>query len=273
MAQAGLPRLLRDKICGSGITVDRPVRPVRHDLQSREHGGLSAFDDQQSLSGHGRVIKTVLFDLDGTLYDRDALVRSLAADQYLRFRDELQHVEQAQYVRRLVALDDHGYTPKEQVYAGLSREFRLEASLGQRLMTHFWSVYDDFCSVSDDTLETLELLRFRGKKLGIITNGRSERQQAKIDALGIRSFFDAIVVSEEEGVRKPDARIFLRALERCSASPARALYVGDHPRADVEGALNAGLSAAWKAVPYWRLNLARVPSIDRLSDVLDLVDD
>lgn len=218
------------------------------------------------------MITTVLFDLDGTLYDRDVLVRALAEDQYRQFQPELRSVPEAEYVRTLVELDRHGYRPKDEVYAIIGEELGLSMELRERLVTHFWSAYDSFCSLSNDTLDTLRGLESRGKKLGIITNGQSARQQSKIDALGIRAFFDAILVSEEEGLRKPDQRIFLRALDKCSASPAETLFVGDHPQADIEGALGAGLAAAWMAAPYWRLNVSSVPSLDRLSDVLSLID-
>ena len=73
------------------------------------------------------VITTVLFDLDGTLYNRDLLVRSLAERQYRAFVSELQHVGQSRYVDRLLELDDHGYQPKSDIYLTLVREFGFKA--------------------------------------------------------------------------------------------------------------------------------------------------
>ena len=51
-------------------------------------------------------------------------------------------------------------------------------------------------------------------KLAVITNGLEVRQQRKMDALGITTWFDAILISEVEGVKKPDAEIFERAATR-----------------------------------------------------------
>jgi putative hydrolase of the HAD superfamily len=218
------------------------------------------------------VISTVLFDLDGTLYDRDRLVRSLAAEQYRKFQTELQHVGQARYVERLIELDDHGYQPKRDVYATLAREYGLSPALERELESHFWSDYDRFCDLTQDTASTLGTLRDVGKRLGIITNGTAERQHAKIDALGIRSLFDVIIVSEEIGLRKPDPRIFDRALERCGSVHGEAVFVGDHPEADIEGAANAGLRAVWKSVPYWRLNRPDIPRINQLSELLTVLE-
>ena len=59
-------------------------------------------------------------------------------------------------------------------------------------------------------------------------------------------YFDtvAIAYSDEVGFRKPDGRIFRRALEALGVEPAQALHVGDNPDADVLGAQRAGMRAA-----------------------------
>ena len=217
------------------------------------------------------MASTVLFDLDGTLYDRDLLVRALAENQYDEFRGDLCHIDSARYVERLIELDDHGYRPKYKVYESLAQEFVLRPALQQNLEDHFWSTYDSFCVLPEDVTSTLNTLSANGKTLGIITNGSSERQQAKIDALGIRSWFNAIVVSEEVGLRKPDPAIFHKALSMSRSAPEDAIFVGDNPTADIEGAIGAGLRAVWKAVPYWHLARNDVPRIDRLSELLPLV--
>lgn len=216
------------------------------------------------------MITTVLFDLDGTLYDRDTLVRSLAAEQFNAFRAELEHIGRQAFVERLIELDEHGHGSKEALYRRMGEEWSLAPRLQALLLEHFWSSYDGHCTPHSDTLQTLRALKSDGKRLGIITNGGTARQNRKIDALGVRRFLDVILISEAEGLRKPDPAIFARALERCSAAPHEALYVGDHPRDDVEGARSAGLLAVWKAVPYWQLRTRGVRQIRRLGEILPL---
>jgi putative hydrolase of the HAD superfamily len=216
------------------------------------------------------MISTFLFDLDGTLYDRDALIRELATAQYATFRTELERVGAQRFSERLVELDDHGYAPKDRVYRQLGEEWGLSADVQRRLIAHFWSSYDGLCRLADDTRRTLETLKQRGKTLGLITNGGTERQNRKIDALGIRPLLDAVLISETEGVRKPDSAIFERALARCSAAAGETIYVGDHPQIDIEGARAAGLVPVWKTVPYWTLTVPSVRRIERLSELLDL---
>jgi putative hydrolase of the HAD superfamily len=92
----------------------------------------------------------------------------------------------------------------------------------------------------------------------------------KIEKTGVAPFFDAILVSDAEGIQKPDPRIFARALERCSVDAGESLFVGDHPEADIMGAKNAGLQPVWKRKPYWEVP-DDVPRIDQLSEVLSMV--
>jgi putative hydrolase of the HAD superfamily len=217
------------------------------------------------------LIKAVFFDLDGTLYDRDALVTRLVAEQFEAFQDELTGVTKDSFVDRIVELDDHGYRDKRDVYRTVAEEWSLAIDLRDRLHDHFWARYDTHCVLEEDVGRTLAALRRRGLKLAVNTNGSTERQRRKLEALGISLWFEAILISELEGVKKPDPEIFRRALLRCQVDATETLFVGDHPDADVGGALGAGLRAVWKVVPYWRC-AHNVPAVCRLSDILPMCD-
>ena len=86
--------------------------------------------------------------------------------------------------------------------------------------------------------------------LGVITNGSVRKQNVKIDTLGIRQYMDAIVISEQVGIEKPDKRIFHTAVSSISVKPPEAWFVGDHPINDVLGADEAGLTGIWMEVGY-----------------------
>jgi putative hydrolase of the HAD superfamily len=217
-------------------------------------------------------IKAVLFDLDDTLYDRYALVRRVVADQYDVFQHELHSVEKDDFVGRVVQLDDCGYADRRALYATVVGEYGLAPALIERLMENFLTSYDEKCELPEDTRLTLQTLRQNHMKLGVITNGGTERQRRKLDSLGVSSWFDVILISEMEGVRKPDAEIFHRAVARCGVKTSEAMFVGDHPETDIAGALRAGLHAVWKVTPYWPCNHP-VPFIERLSQILTICDD
>ncbi|HEX5926192.1 MAG TPA: HAD-IA family hydrolase [Baekduia sp.] len=73
-----------------------------------------------------------------------------------------------------------------------------------------------------------------------LTNGNADLQRT-----GVAHWFVGCVSAGDTGVGKPDARIFLAACERLSLPPADVLHVGDDLALDVDGALRAGMQAAW----------------------------
>jgi putative hydrolase of the HAD superfamily len=216
------------------------------------------------------MLKAVLFDLDGTLYDRDALVRVVAGAQFDAFREDLAGVDRNAFVERLFALDAHGYRDRASLYVELISELGLEAAVAHRLERDFSTRYLASCDATPDTTETLRLLKEHGLRLGVVTNGAARIQTEKLLALELTDYFDAILISEVEGVRKPDAEIFGRALERCQVRAHEAVFVGDNPEADIFGAMAAGLWPIWKRVPYWEMSDPSVPTIDVLSEILPM---
>ncbi|MBO0651275.1 HAD family hydrolase [Streptomyces triculaminicus] len=92
----------------------------------------------------------------------------------------------------------------------------------------------------------LAALRAAGWRLGVVTNGMTDNQTAKLRQAGLYDLVDAVVISQSVGVRKPDPQIFCHALATLGAKPSpRVVMVGDSLTADVGGALEAGLSALW----------------------------
>lgn len=78
-----------------------------------------------------------------------------------------------------------------------------------------------------------------------MTNGPTSQQRLKIQIVGLERYVDAVVISETEGVKKPDPRIFQSAAERLKTVLDGAWMIGDHPTADIEGARAIGLNTAW----------------------------
>ena len=83
------------------------------------------------------------------------------------------------------------------------------------------------------------------RAMGLVTNGPAEVQRAKISLLGLEAEVDFAVISGEVGVEKPDPAIFEIALERGGAPAGEAIYIGDSPEYDIEGARNAGIPSIW----------------------------
>ena len=186
--------------------------------------------------------RAIIFDLDMTLLDRRASV-----EQYLQGsleRLKLEPHEYSSYRERFHFFDLEGYGPKEVLFSSLQVEFALEHAV-QDLLEEFWAHMALYPHPFDDALETLTVLKSRGYKLGIVTNGQTSQQWGKIRNAALEPFFETIVVSETEGIQKPDPEIYARAGSRLNVPLAECLFVGDHPGNDVLGAARAGLKTAW----------------------------
>ena len=84
----------------------------------------------------------------------------------------------------------------------------------------------------------------RRYKLGIIANqnpGTADRMKK----YGISQFLDVIIASAEEGIEKPDPRIFELALDRTNCLPENAVMIGDRLDNDITPAKKAGLKTIW----------------------------
>jgi putative hydrolase of the HAD superfamily len=88
--------------------------------------------------------------------------------------------------------------------------------------------------------DALAALAARGYRVAAVSNsdGRAAEHLARLDLLDA---FEFVLDSRDEGVEKPDPRIFLRACERLGLPPGSCAYVGDVVAIDVLGARAAGL--------------------------------
>jgi putative hydrolase of the HAD superfamily len=213
------------------------------------------------------VIRGIIFDLDMTLLDRRACIALYL--QWSLERVGLPEHSHPKYQARFHALDRDGYGSKDELFACLIVEFALQHE-AQVLLEEFRKFIAMHPQPFPDALETVRTLKERGYALAIITNGRDVEQRAKIRNAQLELFFDTILISETEGIKKPDPEIFTRATSRLNLAPSDCLFVGDHPENDVMGAAKAGLKTAWLAQERDWLETTVKPDfiLERLSDLL-----
>ncbi len=89
----------------------------------------------------------------------------------------------------------------------------------------------------------LEELRADGFLLGLLTNGPPDLQRAKLRTTGIEDAFDAVVISGEAGVGKPNPEVFRIVLDQLDVDAAAGVMVGDNPRRDIAGGQAVGMRA------------------------------
>lgn len=97
----------------------------------------------------------------------------------------------------------------------------------------------------DKVKETLQELRSRGKGVYLLSNAQSDFTRPELELLGLTDCFDGIVISSEEGCKKPCAAFFNRLLERYGLNPRRCLMVGNDEYADIGGAAGVGMDSLY----------------------------
>jgi putative hydrolase of the HAD superfamily len=192
------------------------------------------------------VPHTILFDLDETLIDRTQSIGQYAARFHQDFADHLGPMTAPTIAATILTADERGYRPREALFGDLAQHlpWRTLPEI-TRLQTH-WETWFPVSSVAREGLvETLTALHAQGIRLGVVTNGAVQRQQPKIAHLQIRPYLSTVVISEAVQVKKPDPRIFARALAEVGCPASQAWFVGDHPVNDIRGAAGVGLRPIW----------------------------
>ncbi|WP_457809254.1 HAD family hydrolase [Kushneria sp. EE4] len=195
-------------------------------------------------------VAALSLDLDDTLWDFDAAVRGAEAALYHWL---LQHAplttavlaEPAslqQYRQRMAMLrPDLVDTPAQLRKASIHEVLRLageDPALSERAYAVFYAARQQV-TLFEDALPALEWLSHR-YPIVAISNGNAD-----LDMIGLRHFFRGALFSADLGIAKPDPRMFEIAADVLQVVPAQALHIGDDWQLDVQGALSAGLKAAW----------------------------
>jgi putative hydrolase of the HAD superfamily len=102
----------------------------------------------------------------------------------------------------------------------------------------------------DDAFATLDWLRDRGIRLGVVTNRvfGGPRFEDEMRELGLDKYFESVAVSCDFGYMKPHPRIFQHVLDEMGIDASETAMVGDSLRADVEAAQALGMTAVWRRV-------------------------
>ena len=232
--------------------------------------------------------KDLFIDFDDTLYDTHgnaviALSETFEAFHLERYFAEPQTFYDAYWTANIDLWTQYAKGEITRDYLIVER-FRRPLSVGKglevtkELCLEISDKFLDFCAskpgVIDGAHELMDYLRQKSYRIHICSNGFHEVQYKKLDACGLRDYFDTIILSEDAGVNKPSPLYFDYALKVSGASRETTLMIGDNLQSDILGALNAGLDAM--LFNHWAIDDKDIPQkptfiVNRLQDIMDIL--
>jgi HAD superfamily hydrolase (TIGR01662 family) len=170
----------------------------------------------------------------GLAFDRDSFLarfRTRLQEYYAERETEFIEYTTA-YILRTV-LEEQGCTG---VFDGLV----------PNALAAMYAVTQAYWKAEPEAHTVLQSLKRQGYRLGVISNAGDDADvQTLIDQSELRPYFEVILTSAAEGIRKPNPQIFWTALEKLGVKPGQAAMIGDTLGADILGAKNAGLYSIW----------------------------
>ncbi|MGW6706886.1 HAD family hydrolase [Streptomyces sp. NPDC054956] len=182
--------------------------------------------------------RLLMLDLDNTLIDRDAAFRASCAAALA------EHGLPAADLEWLMAADASGYTPRETLARAVADRFGNR--FPEAAVEHLLAVGGaDRVVLPAATRGALERAAAAGLRSVIVSNGRTEQQEAKIRTTGLDALVHGWVISEAVGHKKPGPELFRAAAASAGAALESAWMIGDSPAADIAGAHALGVRTVW----------------------------
>ena len=200
------------------------------------------------------MIKTVIFDIDNTLYNFDKADR-IAMDAVCAYAQEQLGWEKTEFSVVYENMKKQLFGELGDIGSSHNRLLRFEKILedhGLPLSPHalnlyhkYWDTLIDVSEISSGAAGTLKTLKEKGIRLGIGSDMTAWIQYKKLEKLELLVYFDFVVTSEEAGLDKPAPMFFDLCLKKAKCEPGECLFIGDNYLKDYRGALAAGMQALW----------------------------
>ena len=199
-------------------------------------------------------LRGILFDLDDTLADSSGTEERVWTDVVEVIAEHVPAVDREVLRRRYLDVLEEHYAElaagrvdfltfrRRRLADALSPWGEVDDSLFRRYVRAKEAIAERMAPFPE-AIGVVRALRAAGIRVGVLTNGPSDFQRRKLEVSGLGPELDAIAISGELGVAKPDPKAFRLALELLGTRAEETAMVGDSLANDVAGGIAAGLAA------------------------------
>ena len=213
------------------------------------------------MKGDG-VIRGVIFDLGSTLIrfngDWPEILQESSQALAEALEQEGFNLDRRSFIETFTSEMTDGFRAREKDWIERTTSSLLRKVMSQfgyeqvsdeivdRLLVRYYAGSEDRWEPMDGVYGVLDELRESGLRLGLISNAGDEKNvQRLIDRARLRSYFDPILISAAEGIRKPNPQLFKILLEAWAIPAHQVVMIGDSLAADILGAQHTGLHHIW----------------------------
>ena len=186
------------------------------------------------------MIKTILFDADGTLLDTKELIIETLNRVFAEIFPDVK-ISREEKIKIF-------FGPP--LNRSLSNFVKTEEELENAISVyrrHNIELHDSYVKAFAGAKDTLRFLKKNGIKTGVVSSKFHAVVKKGLILCGIDEYIDVIIGLDDCDEAKPSAAPILKAIEELKSKPKETLYVGDHVN-DIEAGKRAGVSTC--AVTY-----------------------
>lgn len=182
------------------------------------------------------MIKTIVFDMDGTLIDSESLI--MKAWQKIAAEDGIDNIEQT-LIRCIGITTSETKAVFSQVY-GEDFPYQKYERLGSKL--YHEEIEKNGLPIKPGVYELFDFLRKNDYRIGLASSTREEVVRREMESIGLLDSFEVIVCGDMVTHSKPHPEIYLKSCELLGASPCDCYAVEDSPNG-IRSAYRAGMKA------------------------------